>query len=375
MKIKNRDFSYCLNIFAGETWEETFDKIKTKCLLLSKKLSSYSENKKFGLGLRISNIASKTLLEKNHLEELKIFLEKHNLYAFTVNAFPFGQFHNTCVKETVYSPDWSKNSRLEYTKNIAIILQYLLPDYCSEGSISTVPIGYGKQIPKNAVENLLAMEDFLTQLERDTGKKLTLALEPEPDCYLENTEECILFFAKLQEQYKKTLKYLGICFDTCHIALQYEDLQESLGLLYHNKVAIHKIQISSVLSIKIHKEKQSEKLRAFDDGVYLHQTRIKTNAQELLFYKDLPIALEENPNAIGEWRVHCHVPLHFNSNDELQSTSNLLTTDFFNKAFEYCPHFEIETYTFNVLPNYKEKDIIDCISQEFDFCFKKLKLK
>ena len=179
----------------------------------------------------------------------------------------------------------------------------------------------------------------------------------------------------LQEKHKTPLKYLGICFDTCHIALQYEDLQQSLDLLYYNKIAIHKIQISSVLSTQITGAKQSERLRAFDDGIYLHQTRIKTKQQEYLFYKDLPIALKENPHAIGEWRIHCHLPLHFKSHNNLQSTSHLLTEDFFLKAFEYCPHFEIETYTFNVLPHYKEKNIIDCILQEFDFCFKKLKLK
>ena len=103
--------------------------------LLSFKLS-YNETGGAIIDLFESTIQSLTL--DATLNEFKAFLTDNNLYVFTVNGFPYGNFHGTIVKENVYSPDWRSAQRVQYTCLLADILARLLPPDIT-GSISTVP--------------------------------------------------------------------------------------------------------------------------------------------------------------------------------------------------------------------------------------------
>ena len=367
MKFLGKDFSFCLNVFPGESWKEVFAQIKKYCLEIRNKI--VKNNIPFGLGLRLSYKACQTLKNPSQLNEFKDYLDKNNFYVFTINAFPYGKFHNTKVKEKVYLPDWGTKERLNYTKDVLDILKFLLPKNCL-GSISSVPVCYGKKLPKAAIENLLTIEKILDDSFRTSQKKIFLGLEPEPDCFLENTNDCLNFFSLLKKAYKKNLKFLGLCFDTCHFALQYEDLKQSLECLYRANIPISKIQISSVLRLKNHKYKKS--LKIFDEGVYLHQTRVKLPDGNVKKFKDLPQALENTESLNGEWRVHCHVPLTFQDSPKgFSSTSYLLNNDFFSFIWTKFPHFEIETYTYFILPNYKESEIVNTIVSEYNFVFEK----
>ena len=88
-------------------------------------------------------------------------------------------------------------------------------------------------------------------------------------------------------------------------------------------------------------------------------------------FPDLGDAFKENPK--GEWRVHFHVPLYFNGNDEgIGSTSNLLDEEFMKRAFEACVHLETETYTYGVLPD-AQFDVNQSIANELLFVVDKLK--
>ena len=66
------------------------------------------------------------------------WLEEKNCYVFTINGFPYGNFHGERVKEQVYRPDWSTSDRLEYTVLLFEILEKLLQPG-EEGSVSTLP--------------------------------------------------------------------------------------------------------------------------------------------------------------------------------------------------------------------------------------------
>ena len=66
------------------------------------------------------------------------WLEEKNCYVFTINGFPYGNFHGERVKEQVYRPDWSNPDRLEYTVLLFEILEKLLQPG-EEGSVSTLP--------------------------------------------------------------------------------------------------------------------------------------------------------------------------------------------------------------------------------------------
>ena len=372
MKLDNSHLSWCLNIYPGESWAETRENVHTNAVKVRELLEANSKTlplvkqSGLGLGMRIANEAANEL--HGNTAEFKKELEKLNLYVFTVNAFPFGNFHKKPVKQNVYYPDWSSNERLDYTVKTAEILADLLPEGIS-GSISTVPVTYGKELPEGAVDMLIECAKKLKEIEDRTGKLVKVALEPEPDCYLERTDESIDFFNILREKNKSLAeRYLGICLDTCHMALQFERPIDSLNKLIDANVPIPKIQISSVLSLNSEKYSPSA-LNKFNEEVYLHQTLVKED-DKISQFPDLGDAFEANPK--GEWRVHFHVPLYFNGNDEgIGSTSDLLDEEFMKKAFEVCDHLETETYTYAVLPD-AQFDVNQSITNELLFVIDKL---
>ena len=94
--------TYCLNIHPGETWAENLTAIRQKALTVRE---CVAPGRRFGLGLRLSRLAAGELGEPGRLAELKDILAEHDLYAFTINGFPYGRFHGTPIKEDVYAPD------------------------------------------------------------------------------------------------------------------------------------------------------------------------------------------------------------------------------------------------------------------------------
>jgi len=73
-------------------------------------------------------------------------------------------------------------------------------------------------------------------------------------------------------------------------------------------------------------------------------------------------------------RVHFHVPLFFAGAGPLQSTVDSLTPEFFHELRRgVCPHLEIETYTFDVLPaEVHPGDIVKSIAREYAWVLDKL---
>ena len=379
--------TYCLNVHPGESWAENLEAIKSKVLAVR---DDVGDGKPFGLGLRLSNEASLSLAESETCKEFKRFLEENSLYVFTVNAFPYGAFHGTRVKEQVYRPDWREADRRDYTMRVADILADLLPESVS-GSISTVPCSYKSWIRTDEdrsamVAYLMETVLHLDRIQTKTGRHIHLGLEPEPDCYLETTTDVISFFDRFlygegcgyirekvgcgsDEATKMIRRHLGICFDACHLSLQYEDLSRSLNELCRNNVRISKIHISGAIKTT-YMDNVRQQLAEFDDDVYLHQVKARTLAGDIISYPDLSAALAATPREAGqgdEWRVHCHIPLYFEQSGDIRSTAEDLTREFFQTiAANGIEHLEIETYTFNVLPpTVREKGLVRSIAAEY----------
>src|SRR5436309_1910677 len=103
--------TYCLNIHRGESWPENFAAIRDKALAVRDRVAAGA---RFGLGLRIGKQAALDLSQSNAREQVTAFFEKNDVYPFTINGFPYGQFHSTRVKEQVYAPDWQTTERRDY---------------------------------------------------------------------------------------------------------------------------------------------------------------------------------------------------------------------------------------------------------------------
>ncbi|NNF97915.1 MAG: metabolite traffic protein EboE [Desulfobacteraceae bacterium] len=359
MKIGDVHLGFCTNIYTGGDWEQ----IRGQCLEhipIVKAGVSPDAELGFGLWLPAHAVAGMAA----DADSFKQALKDRGIYIFTVNAFPYDKFHSGIVKEKVYFPDWSSARRVAYTCEMADLLAFVLPSGVA-GSISTVPVTYGKTCPSDAQKNILKTAAHFQKIESTTGRFIQLALEPEPDCYLESIDECLAFFDDLHRMDRDlTQRYLGVCVDTCHLAVGFESPAAGIERLAEAGINIGKIQLSSALVYTNDAGNKPEVISNFDDGRFLHQTRINQNGR-ITSYGDLPEA--SHKMTAGEWRIHYHVPLHYvGDGHRLGTTIASLDQHFFNTAAQVCRHFEIETYTFTLLPGQK-MDIDQSIIREFEF--------
>jgi hypothetical protein len=282
------------------------------------------------------------------------FLEEHRLRAFTCNAFPYGDFHEAVVKTKVYRPDWSTPERLAYTKHCASVLAALLPDG-GFGTLSTLPLGWrlewGPEKTVRAIERLLDWVAFASDLEKRGGKRLALALEAEPGCILERTPQVLDFWRNVllpAAGSAPVARHLGVCYDTCHQAVQYENPEEALGALRDAGIPVHKMQLSS--GLEFGPEVPEEERRAFAEPRFLHQTR-ERGVGGIRDFDDLPEALERADRSLP-WRTHFHVPLQAERLlGRVRTTrEDMLRAYHFALEHDLCRHFEVETYTWSVMP-------------------------
>lgn len=379
--------TYCLNIHPGESWAENLEAIREKTVRVRQFVGPGNW---FGVGLRLSAEAAAELVADRALREeaLTVFGE-HHLYPFSVNAFPYGRFHAGKVKEKVYAPDWRTEERRNYTFDVADVLAGWLPEGV-DGSISTVPGSFKGWIREDAdtaamVKNLGATAAYLAALREDTGREIHLGLEPEPSCYIETTAETVSFFkdalltagvaevkrirqcdGDAAEELMR--RHVGVCFDTCHVALQFEDPLDSLRTYVREGIRVSKVQLSAALTTG-GAPGDWEALRPFAEGVYLHQVKARLADGQIRSWIDLPGALADDEGRAGleEVRVHFHVPLFFKGNGPLASTVSTLTPDFFRELRSGATsHVEIETYTFDVLPpEIHPGDVVKSIAREY----------
>jgi sugar phosphate isomerase/epimerase len=342
--------TYCLNVHPGETLADHRRAIDEFATPIGRAVAGDAP---FALGLRFGATATAELAEPAALDALKQQLNLANTYAMTVNGFPYGAFHNQRVKTDVYLPDWSTDARREYTIQLANTLAALLPAG-QRGTISTVPLAFKTaDAPLEAmVQQLAATLLALAEIERRTGKQVQLALEPEPGCLLETTDEVIAFFTgPLARACPAELlpRHLGVCFDTSHQAVEFEDLAESVDALTDAGVSIAKVQLSSAAKF-LPATMDRAALAPLVDDVYLHQTSILQADGAVERFVDLPDAMASDAPGV-EWRVHYHMPLFADRLGELATTRDLLTGRFAQQlAGGLCDQVEVETYTWSLLP-------------------------
>ncbi|MCC7250304.1 metabolite traffic protein EboE [Hyphomicrobium sp.] len=363
--------TYCTNIHEGETWAEIESALHR---YLPEVKRAISPDAPMGVGLRLSAVAARELSRPKALTRFAQFLDDGGFYIFTINAFPYGGFHGRRVKERVYEPDWRTPDRLRFTIEAANLLAALLPEGVA-GSVSTVPGAFraNATTPVDVaaiVEALVHAAAALHRIRETSGKTIALAVEPEPACLLETTEEAIRFlqdevfsarsaalFASLVGTTPACAedalrRHVGLCFDVCHSAVAFEDTAVTLDAVRAAGIGIAKLQLSSALRAEGSASDFERWLSRFDDGIYLHQT-VERRDGILTRHVDLPeaFAAARRGEAGGEWRVHCHVPVFLAHYEELGSTqANLREALALCREREVAQHLEIETYTWGVLP-------------------------
>lgn len=399
--MKNLGLTYCTNVHPLGDWATWSDIIGRFGPAIRAELGWKTQP--MGLWFPAALIEEMSRDPQNARQRLKSLLSENNLSAFTCNAFPYGNFHDAVVKTKVYRPDWTTPERLAYTVACARLLSSLVP-VGGEGSVSTLPlgwrIGWSEDHSRKSAENLCAFIREARSLRESEGISLRLGLEPEPGCALETIDQVLAFWdAHLRPAANRAgvspddlADFCGICYDTCHQAVQFEDAVEVLDRLRAAGIRIVKMQLSSALEFKPDPDRSSLELRRqFVEDRFLHQTRVRTPAG-IVSFDDLPEVLAGSgtlaaggaPSGAGSpaidlwehpWRVHFHLPI--DSRSLLDSPAVTTTRDDMLKAYRHavdkglCRHFEVETYTWSVLPQaHRPKDDADlarCIARELRF--------
>jgi len=385
--------TYSTLVHPGDTWEEMWDSLTRYVPQVKARVSP---DHPFGVSLRLSHESADTLTQSaEERQKLKQFLADNDLYLYTVNAFPYGPFKNRVIKLDVYEPDWASRQRADYTKKVADILaEVCSPDV--NPSIQSPPLGYKGNVTDDSVvqafaANVREVAAHLHRLHEKTGRIVTLALEPEPSCFLETTAETVSFFTEVlrsdasldalgnelgvdREAARAILRrHIGTVYDICHQAVEFEDISASLQSLVDNDVPVFKLQEAAAVRIAHVTPEAVDALRKYADSVYLTQT-IQRKDGELKFFLNLEDAFadffEADPSGDREWRIHFHVPVFLeNLGDQFQTTRFAIEEALaFHKANPLSAQLEIETYTWDVLPdNLKTGNIVDYICMELDW--------
>jgi hypothetical protein len=382
--------TYSTLVHPGDTWEDMWTSLTT---YVPRVKARVCPDRPFGVSLRLSASSAATLAGSSaERDRLKAFLADNDMYLYTVNAFPYGPFKNRVVKEDVYEPDWRSEERTRYTMNVADVLADVTPAGISP-SIQSAPLGFkprvtGDDVVAEFTQHVLRVAAHLVALEARTGRTVTLALEPEPYCFLETTPETVAYFtdhlysgkaamtlAKMtglpvSEAHLALRRHVGVVFDICHQAVEYENIGEALQMLVDAGIPIFKLQEAAAMRIPEVTQKIVDTLARYADTIYLTQTIEKKDGRltRFLNLEDAFKAWRDNPGP-REWRTHFHVPVFLDSLGEFGTTRFAIEEALkFHKANPLSRQLEIETYTWDVLPEHlKTGDIVDYVSREIEW--------
>lgn len=377
MSLSSLPLSYCSNVLPGRSVAEINDGIDRTTVPIRER---FGRPMSVGLWLPRS-VIDELKASPDGVSKLAERLASHDLPCHTLNAFPYGDFHGRRVKEQVYLPDWSREERQTYTEECAEVLAALLPAG-GEGSISTLPLGFkGAEQPADFIDRctdrLVSTAIRLDRLRQETGRLIRLAIEPEPLCILETTAEALAFFDQLWQAAERAKAgeiartHLGLCYDVCHQAVEFEDVAASIRDIDRAGARINKVHISCALRLDrpAGDVEAREALRRFVEPRYLHQVIGRLPDGRLVRTTDLSEEFLDAPGAKSlaatEWRIHFHVPVNLEHLGPVQTTRPDLKAAVAAVAgLSYAPHLEVETYTWGVMPGQAAPDLVTGMSDE-----------
>ncbi len=351
---------YCTNVHTGQDFQATLAALENCATDVWQQMRL---SRPLDVGLWLSATSLQELRQRDAAKRWSEWLARRHLAPYTLNGFPYGDFHQRSVKKLVYQPDWLDPKRFDYTIGLIDLLDVLLPE-TEYGSISTLPIAWGEPAfgpdkMQAAADNLLRVAEYLRRLEASHGRYICLTLEPEPGCVLSQSTDALAFFDQYLNS-ESARRYLGVCHDICHAHVMFEPQVDVIRAYRRQGVHIGKVQVSSCIRMKLdantslkQRADARAQLQTFAEERYLHQTVVSTDGGTRRFFEDLPLALHcaDIDRGSQDWRVHFHVPIYLQkmlqfetARDDICACLNEL-----GSPGPFC-HLEVETYAWNVLP-------------------------
>lgn len=375
MALSTLPLGYCTNVHPGRSVADVLAGLDRYTLPVRERLG-----RPVAAGLWLAApVVDELLATSDGLPAFAAELASRDLPCYTLNAFPYGDFHAARVKEHVYRPDWATPERGEYTVRCAAALAALLPPD-ADGSISTLPLGFkGFDHPPDFIAAcagfLVAVAGRLRALRDLTGRTIRLAIEPEPFCLLETTAETVALFERLWKtagRYEDVVRdHIGVCYDVCHQAVEFEAAGDAVRALAAAGVRINKVQISCAVELENPATNATgrEALRRYAEPRYLHQVFAGGPGGAVARAVDLTDDLCTDPppafRAADRWRIHFHVPIDADRLGPLGTTKPAVAECLAAvAALPEAPHLEVETYTWEVLPG--GSDLVSGLARELD---------
>jgi hypothetical protein len=305
-----------------------------------------------------------------------------------LNGFSHGQPGLAQRKEQMYAPDWTSPQRLVYTNLLFDLLSQLVPEGV-EGSVSTLPGSY-KGFPlhgeslKTIRNNLWHCIEHIARVSEQTGRKLHLGLEPEPLCFLESSAETIQLFERLHIEHPRDPRlneHLGVNYDTCHFAVEFEEPQNALLCLAQRGIKISKIHLSSAVKLNPTADALKALSNLTDDGA-LHQVVVHRETEQRFIYPEVNYAVagetaEGNAEGVppAEWRIHFHIPLYAAPCLPFDYTADhaLGVLDQLQTYPSLCSHLEIKSQTWSFLPeDLCKRELPEHVAAEYEWLLARL---
>jgi sugar phosphate isomerase/epimerase len=359
--------SYCTNVHPAEDLDGVIRQLREYAGPIRRTVGLDT----LGVGLWLpAGLARQLVRSTEDRTALRDVLTAEGLQLHTINAFPYGGFHNEVVKLEVYKPTWAERERLEYTLDCAEVLAALLPEGTA-GSISTLPLAWREPWTQNdddaATSAFAELSTRLRELRERTGKTVRVAVEPEPGCVLDTVSDVAGWLGARIERGIDP-EFVGLCVDTCHLAVSFADPAGAVKEIDAAGLRIVKVQASAALHVTDPADPAArEALVAFVEPRYLHQVR-ESQPAGVVAADDLDEALAELPGE-NAWRVHFHIPLHHVPSTPLETTVDVLSrtvTEVRRLPYAGEVHLDIETYTWSVLPG-ASVGITDGIAAEIEW--------
>lgn len=343
--------SYCTNVHPAEDLDGVIRQLREYAGPIRRR----ADLDILGVGLWLpAGLARQLAGSTKDCTALRDVLLAEGLQLHTINAFPYGGFHNDVVKLDVYKPTWADRDRLEYTMDCAEVLAELLPADTA-GSISTLPLAWREPWTQNdddaATSAFAELSSRLRDLRERTGKTVRIAVEPEPGCILDTVADVVGWLGARTARGIDP-EFVGLCVDTCHLAVSFADPAGAIGDIAAAGLRVVKVQASAALHVTDPSDPAArQSLAAFVEPRYLHQVR-ESQPDGVVAADDLDQALADLPGE-SPWRVHFHIPLHHVPAAPLETTVDVLRQAVAEVGrLPYAPevHLDIETYTWSVLP-------------------------
>lgn len=378
--------AYCTNLFPAESIRDVRAALDRCGAPLRQRLGLAT----LPLGLHLSSAATQELDDPAAFDAFTERLAGDGLAVVTLNAFPFGGFHAARVKEDVFRPTWEEPARAAFTERACRLLARWLPERAT-GAVSTHTGGLKEFGVSDAGDDRIARAWLrtalmLARLEDETGRRIVLSVEPEPLSRLETTGEVVEFFERMWTGPLRRAsvewsvhsgwleaaarRHVGVCFDACHQAVEFEDGPSALERLRSAGIAVGKVQASVAPALERPSERPDAlaELARYAEPRYLHQTFARTLSGSVERRRDLPDALADRAflESAAEIRTHFHVPIYLDAAGALGTTRRDLERVL--AAAGSAPCVEVETYTLSALPAPPRDDgeIVEVMARELE---------